>query len=101
MAPGARVISVLSKESLLSKESAKIVDSDYVKLSGTSMATPFVSGAIALMLEKNKSITPNEVKLALKYSSQNLSYPQNYQGWGLLNIGKLLSQDIKNLSYQS
>src|SRR5205807_6425105 len=37
----------------------------YLKLSGTSMATPMVSGAAALLIQANPSITPDEVKARL------------------------------------
>lgn len=41
----------------------------YVKKSGTSMAVPIVSGIIALLLSKDPSLTPNEVKLQLYRSA--------------------------------
>ncbi|MEE1342232.1 MAG: S8 family peptidase [Lachnospiraceae bacterium] len=64
--------------------------SEYVKKSGTSMATPIVSGAIALLLEKEPNLTPMEVKLRLHDTVKNLGYPKNQQGWGRIEISKLL-----------
>lgn len=63
----------------------------YVKKSGTSMATPIVSGSIALLLSMNPSLTPKEVKLRLKGSCTDLKLPHRSQGWGLLNVERLLA----------
>jgi serine protease AprX len=38
---------------------------DYFRLSGTSMATPVVSGAAALLIQQQTSITPDQVKAKL------------------------------------
>lgn len=65
--------------------------SPYIRKSGTSMATPVVSGSIALLLSKYPDLTPKEVKLRLKNSCTDLNLPHSSQGWGLLNVGKLLS----------
>lgn len=63
----------------------------YIRKSGTSMATPVVSGSIALLLSKYPHLTPKEVKLRLKNSCTDLNLPHSSQGWGLLNVGKLLA----------
>lgn len=63
----------------------------YTKKSGTSMATPVVSGSIALLLSKYPRLTPKEVKVRLKNSCTDLQLPHGSQGWGLLNVEKLLN----------
>ncbi len=65
----------------------------YKKLSGTSMSTPIISGAIALLLEKYPDLCPDDVKYMLKLSSTSLNMPPNRQGWGLLNVEKLLNME--------
>lgn len=62
----------------------------YTQKSGTSMATPVVSGSIALLLSRYPELTPKEVKLRLKNCCTDLHLPHNQQGWGLLNVQKLL-----------
>lgn len=92
LAPGVNIISCLSNS--VSKQSNEIVDKNYFSLSGTSMSTPIVSGAIALLLEKYKDLKPDDVKLMLKKCCKNLHLPKNQQGWGLLDVYKLLSQEV-------
>ena len=56
-------------------------------LSGTSMSAPLVSGAAALMLQANPSLTPNLVKAILMYSAQPMNGVNTLeQGAGKLNI---------------
>ena len=55
---------------------------------GTSMAAPVVSGAIACLLSKYPDMTNVEVKLKLRDSC--VKSPGTGAGWGLLNVEKLL-----------
>ena len=96
LAPGSEIISCLSTSDSISKrrhDDLKIVNDFYVKMSGTSMATPVISGAVALLLEKYPNLTPDDVKYRIKNSAVNLNYPPNQQGWGLLNVQRLLEQE--------
>ncbi len=80
VAPGNRVISLYEGLSWLdatfpgngvarsvysTQSNATIAAPAYFVLSGTSMATPMVSGAAALMIQKNPSLTPDQVKARL------------------------------------
>jgi len=46
----------------------------YYKMSGTSMATPVVSGAAALVLQRNPSLSPDQVK-AILMKTASKSFP--------------------------
>lgn len=62
------------------------------KMSGTSQATAIVSGIVALMLQKNPSLTPDQVKCRLMASARpavtskgKAAYSVFQQGAGLVN----------------
>jgi len=59
----------------------------YAYGSGTSMATPHVSGIVALMLQANRSLTPEDVKRVLKMTSIDLGEfgEDNIYGAGCVN----------------
>jgi serine protease AprX len=58
----------------------------YLVLSGTSQATPVVTGTVALMLQANPTLTPNAVKAILQYTAQGYEgYDALTQGAGFLN----------------
>ncbi len=66
------------------------LDDKHVLLSGTSMATPHVAGAAALLLQKYPDWLPLEVKAALENTASDYGYSRNVQGAGLVNISAAL-----------
>jgi hypothetical protein len=95
VAPGSGTVSLADKTSLfyLTKPAYLVAGRKlglgympYLTLSGTSMATPVVSGTVALMLEANPSLTPNLVKAILQFTAQVYNgYDYLTQGAGFLN----------------
>ena len=58
--------------------------------SGTSMSTPFISGAIARMMEKDPLLTNVEIKMMLRDSTDDMGLPRNQQGWGKFNFKRFM-----------
>jgi len=59
----------------------------YVLMSGTSMATPHVSGIVAMILQVNRSLSPSEIRDILERTSMDLGDPEkdNVYGSGMVN----------------
>lgn len=68
------------------------LNATYKTLNGTSIASPFISGAIALLREFNPEATVEEIKNALLLSATDLGTAgeDNDYGWGLINVKKAL-----------
>jgi serine protease AprX len=65
-APGAHIVSNLAPGSEFASLCPDcIVSGEYIRAGGTSMAAPVVSGVAALILQRNPSLTPNQVKSLL------------------------------------
>jgi serine protease AprX len=61
-----------NKKNSTSSLTANTISPSYMRLSGTSMATPVVSGAAVLLLQQNPNLTPDQVKARLmKTASKN------------------------------
>jgi subtilisin family serine protease len=69
-----------------------VPNNGYESYSGTSMATPHVSGAIALLLSKEPNLTPAEIKQRLRDTADQLaSYKGKIASGGRLNVYRLLN----------
>src|SRR5258708_1258008 len=67
---------------------------DYFSLSGTSIATPVVSAAAALLLQKNPALTPDQVKARLMKTARKI-LPSYMSGTDLIsNVTYMNQADI-------
>ena len=57
----------------------------YTTSSGTSLSTPLVGGACALLLEMYPQWGPIDVRTALRNEASNSATPDNDVGWGIIN----------------
>ncbi|MEJ2250170.1 MAG: S8 family serine peptidase, partial [Candidatus Lokiarchaeota archaeon] len=102
VAPGVNIFSTEAKDSVLSKMDRfwgeYVEGSDqygYIPLSGTSMACPMVSGALAVLLSAYPNLTPETARIALQEGAQKLPNPSDAEfiksGAGLINVSASLN----------
>ena len=78
VAPGASIRSTFTSNS-------------YSTQSGTSMAAPFVTGVVALMLSLNPALTHQEILSHLTQATEDLGFDETMQGAGLLRADFLFA----------
>ncbi|MCE7986945.1 MAG: peptidase S8 [Caldilinea sp. CFX5] len=93
VAPGRNLVSLLSNtKKLLAKEHPTHVVTtpygDFFRMSGTSVAAPVVAGAVALLLQDEPTLTPDQVKFRLMATANKQwpGYERQRAGAGYLDI---------------
>jgi subtilisin family serine protease len=73
--------------------------------SGTSMASPVVAGGIALWLQANPKLTPEDIKKIFAntciHPDATLSYPNNSYGYGQIDVAKGLQYILESSGIES
>lgn len=62
----------------------------YVKMSGTSVATPMIAGICCLICSKYPNITPDQLKVRLLRTCKTISHNKNEEGFGLPTLKNFL-----------
>ncbi|MBX3009978.1 MAG: S8 family peptidase [Caldilineaceae bacterium] len=90
VAPGRKIVAPLSNPlALLAlQHPTQVVNSSYIRMSGTSVAAPLVSGAIALLLQDEPHLTPDQVKYRLMATANKswAGYDPVKAGAGYLDV---------------
>ena len=98
-APGQHIVAALAAGSEMATspnlQARRLSGGKYISIQGTSMATPFVTGVIALMLEQEPSLTPEDIRIRLRATASRDSTTgpgwNSTFGYGKINVGALLN----------
>ena len=88
LAPGEKIVSCAAKDSRLVMKEAAVPECNYFEQSGTSMAAPHVSGAIAAFLSiRREFIGETEaIKKTFTTAATDLGRSRYFQGSGLVDL---------------
>ncbi|MGW1720278.1 S8 family peptidase [Streptomyces sp. NPDC002156] len=92
-APGVDITAASAKGSLIEQEVGEN-PAGYLSISGTSMATPHVAGAAAILKQEHPDWTYAEIKGALTGSAKGGKYTPFQQGSGRIQVDKAIKQTV-------
>ncbi|AVH56837.1 MULTISPECIES: S8 family peptidase [Streptomyces] len=92
-APGVDITAAAAPGSLIEKEVGQ-KPPGYLTISGTSMATPHVAGAAAILKQQHPDWTFAELKGALTGSAKGGAYTPFQQGSGRIQVDKAIKQSV-------
>ncbi|MFC3575967.1 S8 family peptidase [Streptomyces yaanensis] len=92
-APGVDITAAAAPGSLIDKEVGE-KPAGYLTISGTSMATPHVAGAAAILKQEHPDWTFAELKSALTGSAKGGKYTPFQQGSGRIAVDKAIKQTV-------
>ncbi|NUS75933.1 MAG: S8 family peptidase, partial [Streptomyces sp.] len=92
-APGVDITAASAKGSVIEQEVGE-KPAGYLTISGTSMATPHVAGAAAILKQQHPDWTYAELKGALTGSAKGGKYTPFEQGSGRIQVDKAIKQTV-------
>ncbi|MDQ0774872.1 subtilisin family serine protease/plastocyanin [Streptomyces aurantiacus] len=92
-APGVDITAASAAGSVIAQEVGEN-PAGYVSISGTSMATPHVAGAAAILKQQHPDWTYTELKGALTGSAKGGTYTPFQQGSGRIQVDKAIRQTV-------
>jgi serine protease AprX len=109
VAPGGHLSGLMAYDTQIVKEHPEFHDGGrYFEMSGTSQAAGVVSGVVALMLNQEPSLTPDEVKCRLMDSAHaafndkgELAYSVFQQGSGIVNAANAIASTASACANQA
>jgi len=95
LAPGVNIFSTLSPGATLDMQDMPHISDKYLAISGTSMATPIVSGIVALLLSANPNLTHDQIKeIITKTADKMPDLDGNTQGAGRVDPNEAISMAL-------
>jgi hypothetical protein len=97
-APGQGIVAAFSSDDTSESTSNIIVGNKYVLMQGTSMATPHVTGAAALLLGAKPSLTADQIKSYFSSTARTDAFatglPSYSWGYGKMDIYKAMASAV-------